>query len=80
MSFSNKQKMEYIQRYQDMISADLSKIFYNIIRRNENCVKSICSTKNPDNGIPIDLVEIKDDVVLDTIYNLLKKRVDNSQL
>ncbi len=80
MSITNRQKMEYIQRNQDMISVDLAKIIYNIINRNENCIKSICTTKNPENGIPIDLAEIKDAVVLDTIYNLLKKRVDSSQL
>ena len=74
-----KQKKEYIQRYQDIISPDLGKCIYNLVRSNcgMNPIRPL-PFNNEDIGIAIDLNKILQENTLELIYLMVKKRVDGS--
>jgi hypothetical protein len=72
MPLNREQKMMYIKRRVGMLTEDMNKKIYQLIRRNVG-EKPIRNTKSRD-GVCIDLNAIEDDTIIDAIYILVEKR------
>lgn len=69
---SNKQKMEYIRRHYEILTTEQNSKIYLLVKRSSNSNTAIRETTN--NDIYLDLMEIKDPTIIDTIYTMVKDR------
>ena len=70
---NTKQKMSYIKRYIDIIDIATARNIYDIVRKNAG--EGPMRDTQSNQGVYINIAELDDDLI-DTIHNLVEKRVN----
>lgn len=68
-----KQKLLYIKRYADIIDEDTARNIYNTVRKTAG--ESAIRDTQSDQGVYLNVSDLDDDLI-DTIYSIIKRRVD----
>lgn len=76
---STQKKIIYIYRNYDILTVEQNKNIYNLIRRTIGS-KAIRENMADTNGVYIDLNEIKDEGIIDSIYTMIKTRKEEIKL
>ena len=76
---SIQKKIIYIYRNHDILTVEQNKNIYNLIRRTIGS-KAIRENMADTNGVYIDLNEIKNEGIIDTIYTMIKTRKEEIKL
>ena len=76
---STQKKIIYIYRNYDILTVEQNNNIYNLIRRTIGS-KAIRENMADTNGVYIDLNEIKDEGIIDTIYTMIKTRKEEIKL
>lgn len=73
LNLSIKQKLLYIKRYADIIDEDTARNIYNTVRKTagETAIRATQS----DQGVYLNVSDL-DDELIDTIYSIIKRRVE----
>ena len=76
---STQKKIIYIYRHYDILTIEQNENIYNLIRRTIGS-KAIRENMADTTGVYIDLSEIKDESIIDTIYIMIKNRKEDIKL
>lgn len=69
---SVRHKLEYIKRHHEILTVEMNIKIYTLVKR---CPKSLSAIRETNNGdIYIDLKEINNNVIIETIYIMVKER------
>ncbi len=77
MSTSQKQKIQYIFRHHEILAVEQNLKIYVMLRRMQ-CTRAIRESIN--NDVYVDLSEIDDPAIIDTIYGLVKSRKEEIKI
>ena len=75
---STRQKVQYIFRHHEILTDDQNNKIYILVKRSTQSLGAIRETSN--NDIYLDLGEIKDPGIIDTVYNMVKERKQDIRL